>query len=260
MKLLENWSKWLPILTVVVIMFGDVYLFSYYRYFNINLFDYISPADVLSLFFSDLLSSVVFLLFCSIFGLLSFDMIWSLILFRLSKNSRNYARLKGLAYYHRSFDKVAMAVLVMLISLFCLIFLEKKLTTKITLWKYYADIATVIVSQVCIVAIFGQLLITVRKKPAAKRLIRYVLNITPILMAYLVTSSLGEYKGCQLLNKRGEMQSFYKFSDTTIQTNDTVKFVGTSDKYIFFYVNKTKRSQAFVHPKDDLKAVIQTEN
>ncbi len=50
----ENWTKWLPIITIGIVITGDIYFFSYYDYFGINMFDFISASEIISIFSQDL--------------------------------------------------------------------------------------------------------------------------------------------------------------------------------------------------------------
>ena len=100
-KFIEDWSKWLPFTTLLVIFGGDLYLFSYYNHFNINLFYFISPSDVLSLFFTDFIG-ITLIIPISVGLAVAITLTVRTRLFeKHHNNQRKTAQLKALAGYRK---------------------------------------------------------------------------------------------------------------------------------------------------------------
>lgn len=232
MKSIENFSKLAAAVSILLVIFGYLGLVLFYITFNIDVSSFISISEIITISFSFLITFLIPLV-------ISFFIMreW-LIVFR-NQNSAFTNQYKG--FYLN-------AVIILSLVFSGLIFLEPFINLYNYLGFLINFLALIALYNIVIHQLFK--IILKSNKQAFKKyymteiskftLIMYLLS-APLTLFYAYGSKFTRV----LLTKDSVKTKIYLNNNSVIVTNDTLKYLGKTEKYFFIWNKKSKTSTIY---------------
>lgn len=221
MKNLELFGKLLPIGSIVILLCSSMKLVLFYNAFNISISDFLTIGEYATLFVDDILYYLM------IFGLGVFIDI-------VSPNSNIMSESKDENKDYTVYEKerkyiIRFIILITALST-CLCFLVNKFTLKLEIAK--------LASYFILISFYGYALFSKIK-------FNYLSLIITALFLY---SGFDGYIDSQkIIENKTNVNFKVILKDVVIQTNEDLHYLGKSDKYLFFYEIKNKKSLIYTY-------------
>lgn len=249
---LEKIIKVLSVLTALFILLGNVYVFSFYKSFGINIYDYIQQSEVLTIFlpaFQDLVKVVL------LFSLLPFAIViffWDKFKKRLpaSTGSFRIARIR-----HKKITRLLTyppAILILIHFLFDLInqhWFERNnsLLNLLSATSTFISISLVL---------FYILFKFIRKKINIHWQLFFILFICTQIFVFVTYFS--DYKAVNLkIKEKSDIKYIFQFAELALITNDSLKFIGSTNENLFFFKRIGLEHKTIIFKKSALTAPIE---
>ncbi|HPH32317.1 MAG TPA: hypothetical protein PLB49_10715 [Chitinophagaceae bacterium] len=269
---LENISKLLPLLAVVLIFYGVSAEMLYYAFFDIQIQYYLEPSEIFLLFFDNIISTS-FLIIVGVIILL-YNNVLDTRLRKLKKVVENIPELKkkldensevtDMDEDEYNIDKLNSRTN-MYLNLFAGLFVISYLTKTILVFGYHNEklgfVFLIISTFSVVIFILGKVVhhLTFHLRVSG-RFLSFNNNTSHSFIVYLITALLilpfltkvVEAISIRDYNRYQDAELILKDS-TIITSTDSSYYIGKTQKYVFYY-NRNK-DQTTIYPMDEVKSV-----
>lgn len=236
-------TSFLPLLTVMVLIFGVINLIIYYGFFGVNILSYLEISEILPLILKDFLFTIAGLVIGTFAGYLSPDK--KQIEQRnnsIAKAKETTGSLKRLYYYAKAYPIIFVFIIGLFINAITYFFIKHNKESLISLS---------ILQCVFIAAFIIPELIEV--KLYRNRSIQINQTVKNLILVLIVLVGWGIYKGVE---KYFAVKYRHKFTGTTIIING-VKII-SNDKY--YFIGRTKSTIFFYNSVNNYTDIMPTTN
>jgi|TARA_B110000902_G_C14046822_1_gene490071 hypothetical protein len=216
MKRIETLSKILPIGGVFILLCSSIKLVIYYKTFNISITDFLSIGEYATLFIDDILQ------YLAIFGL-------GIFLIMLSPNQQRKADFEtdnnSYPIYKKQKRWIITLSLIVLIPIISVFFYIDSIESKLDTTKF--GIYILLTFFYCY-ALFTKIKFS------------YFSYIISVLLIYTVMD--GFIDAQKIIENNNKLNYNITFENKVIETNNDLHYLGKSEKYLFLYSLKNKKS------------------
>lgn len=215
MEIIDKIGKNLPIGSVLIIFLSSVKLIIYYNIFNVSIVDFIGIQEIIASFIDDILYYLL------IFGI-GLIMNWPgpPKINSIKDDFQDHLRFK----LHRKYITYTIIIIVVVVSLF-LIFSLEIMSLKLMVLGISSYIVTVLIY------FFSMY---------TKKEIPYLVFVfTSIIIFTMISGSKGAF---EIIENKNDLNYQIVLNEKIINTTDNIKFIGITEKYIFLYNIKNKKT------------------
>lgn len=232
MKKLEIITKLLPFGSIILVLFSSIKLVTYYKIFNIPIVDFIEFSEFLTLFIDDMLSYLTY------FGI-------AIILYLVDSNFENDEGVETQKIDSQNLKKIITIILAIIV----LVFLALALVYSNSNSEIVTITSTCINFLLCLAYVFCSTI---------KFNFTYPFFLIVAILNYVIKDGL--FDAYNLIENKDKINYVIFYDDKIIQTTDTIKYIGKTEKYIFIY--DIEKKAARILPTENLKEinVIKNEN
>lgn len=213
METLDRIGKNLPIGTLLIVFLSSIKLVVYYKIFNISIVDFIGIQEIITSFIDDLLY------YCIVFGITIF--------LNFTEFTSNQESKIDFSVYKKERNIVLSLMAFILIGVLYMFFFDGD-----SLYQKVAFLG--ISSYILILLIMFLMRFTIYITP-------YWIFMTISIISY--TTIFAYIEAYKIIGNENNEEYQILFKDNKIETNDNIKFLGNTEKYIFIYnISKDKTS------------------
>jgi len=222
----ESISKIIPFGGILILFFSSSNLVIYYNVFNISINDYLSLTEYPTLFIDDILYYIL------IFG----AGVISYFISPYSEYNLDYSKIKDYSIF-KIVRRIILIITIILIIIFGFIIYETEILSKKLQFVEMGG--------------FFVLLLFYNYAAYTKIKFNYLVFIFSALLLYC---PLDGYIDAQKILENDIKRSYeITIGSKKIKTNDNFKYIGKSEKYVFFY--DLKKEKSTILPLENLKKI-----
>lgn len=250
-KTLDSLLKTFSVFSLLFLLMGNVYTYYYYENFNINIYEYISPTEAFALFLTAFLK-IVWIIMPVL--LISF-LVYTYMKYRMLKDIRKIQTPFGVSRYKYKWIDTKVLWLFLITATISMIFsrIAKPYFQKdwytFQILHFFSSIifqlSTVFITYFFIYKAFRKTMIRNFKSGLVGAI---------MICSIFIARSTGDLKSLLILAKPREVNSYkFVFQNQAIVTNDSMKYVGsTNDYYFFCKIRNTDHFSTLIFKKSDI--------
>lgn len=238
--------KYFSILTILTLFTGNFYEYFYFDSFGINIYSFISTSEAFSLFLGTFYFT--FLILTGIFFL-------CLVFFNILIISKRRKKAKSNIYLAKRLLKLQNLLFKFIIIDFC--FLLFAIVSVYKTDNYISRMPRILIVNFSFLLGFlcfiGNILFLLVLFFRRRRVVLKGFTISACIFLGLMTTAMWGRMNANLLKSSKRRPSItFIFKDRQYTTNDSTKFIGATEKYIFIFLKKPDSRQTLVLNKNDL--------
>jgi hypothetical protein len=219
----EKTIKYIPILTFFFIFFSSAELYFYFRFFKINIFNYITIEEIIFTFYK--------FFFEHLSSFLNFIFVLLLFYFSFTKEPYKLFKKKWIRFIIPGIALILMVLKYKFDFKISQIIIEISLTIPYVIF-YFNMINSIADLKIKILILFV-----------------FIFGYFSVKIGYL-----NEIKAEEMINSNSNITVKFNYLEKQIITNKNFTYIGETSNYIFLYLKKEK--ETFVYNKNEINSLI----
>ncbi|MEI2737339.1 MAG: hypothetical protein V9F01_00975 [Chitinophagaceae bacterium] len=251
-KISENYLKIVSSLSVSLIVLGNVYMYNYYQYFGINIYNYTDASELLYLFLPFLIK-VYFVVFLLLIYFYLFTLNY------VKKFERNLIRSRNkFAALRKVVSNLDRLLTIVFICSFVLYLILDNIYRVFNLDGELLDgslkFGSFVSFLIGMVAAISKIIFKIKKRIL---LLKPYVIIMSISISFILLLNLSSFHAFIDSNSNSNPKKYvFKFKEETLVTNDSLKYIGSTNSNLFFLTMLKDFSKTEIYRKEDLMAPI----